>query len=455
MVQASGTAVIQHRDSGEIYEISADDLLLESVSSHERDMGPEVLWVARIDHPELGDLEWSITEYPVGAISGTPQADLNGHELHTNFSFEIDYSDPDPDDDDDDVVPLPTSITNGDTKEMAEWFHAHYEDPANSLPYSSADGGYQWINGGPYEPLEVLQEEFDRVYSFDTIEAAAQAIVDEDGTYEWTPRDDAEADEDRVLRAAARLDRHLPLAERLVFNEESGTFGVVAALIGKPDLLQATLSQIQDALNDCLASQSNGLSEQDHEVRKLRRMLSIYANDPQRIEMDATSVRNSLLAKMRSEELPHSEEIQDLVNALRDAAQGLRATDPNIAENRRILQSATMSQLTPEALGAIEEAAPVLEAITEGDLHEQMRDDLAVLAEYDGQLSGVTRSDGLGHDEVARIVGRTARMLLAIRKSSDTISKLEASTPIKVGKIIGALTILVSAGAKMFSFLFL
>ena len=57
MIQMSGTAVIEHSKSGEIYEISSGDLHLESMSSIERDMGPEVLWTARIDHPELGDLE--------------------------------------------------------------------------------------------------------------------------------------------------------------------------------------------------------------------------------------------------------------------------------------------------------------------------------------------------------------------------------------------------------------
>ncbi|MET3972872.1 hypothetical protein ABIB94_007871 [Bradyrhizobium sp. JR7.2] len=39
---------------------------------------------------------------------------------------------------------------------MIQWFSANYEDPAVSTPYESAEGGYQYIWGGPYETLLAL-----------------------------------------------------------------------------------------------------------------------------------------------------------------------------------------------------------------------------------------------------------------------------------------------------------
>ncbi len=45
---------------------------------------------------------------------------------------------------------------------MRTWFFAHYSDPL-ILPYESAEGGYQWIWGGPFEPHEELTEEFSGV----------------------------------------------------------------------------------------------------------------------------------------------------------------------------------------------------------------------------------------------------------------------------------------------------
>lgn len=446
MIHPSGTAIIAHRDSGEIFKIPSDDLDFEADSTDERGMGPEVIWVARIDHPDLGELEWSVTEYPMGAISFS-KIDLNGHELRTDFQFEVDFPEPDlepeePDEDDeDDVVdPLPASITNGDAEEMRAWFLENYEDPANSLPYSSGDGGYQWVNGGPYTPLEALQEEFDRTYSFEAIEVVAKSIEDEDGTYDWSPRDRDESSESRVFRLAERLDRHLPLAERIVSSEETGAFNIIAKLAAKPNLLRTTLSRVEDALEDCLASPSNGLSEQDHEVHRIRRMLSKYADDPQRIEMDATTARNSILKKIRTQEIPQSDQIEDLADALRDAAQSIRATDPDIAENRHILQSTNVPELSPEVIQTIQDAAPVIEAITEGELQEQMRDDIAVLADYNGQLSGVSRREGFGHDEIVRVTGRLSRIFLAIKRTPDLIKKIEGSAIMKLGNIVGSVT---------------
>ena len=43
---------------------------------------------------------------------------------------------------------------------MREWFLANYEDPAQSLPYESREGGYIWIDGGPYDPHEELSSKF-------------------------------------------------------------------------------------------------------------------------------------------------------------------------------------------------------------------------------------------------------------------------------------------------------
>ena len=40
---------------------------------------------------------------------------------------------------------------------MRRWFCDRYEDPANDTPYSSEEGGYIFVWGGPYDPNEVIQ----------------------------------------------------------------------------------------------------------------------------------------------------------------------------------------------------------------------------------------------------------------------------------------------------------
>lgn len=55
------------------------------------------------------------------------------------------------------------------------------------MPYESAEGGYQWIYGGPETPEEALGDNFGSVYRGDLIEQAATKITDDSGIYDWSP----------------------------------------------------------------------------------------------------------------------------------------------------------------------------------------------------------------------------------------------------------------------------
>lgn len=63
----SGKALIKHEKTGQIYEIESDLLDFEVVGTDERNMGPETTYSAVLHHPELGQLVWSLWEYPIGA----------------------------------------------------------------------------------------------------------------------------------------------------------------------------------------------------------------------------------------------------------------------------------------------------------------------------------------------------------------------------------------------------
>ncbi len=70
---------------------------------------------------------------------------------------------------------------------MVEWFRARYEDPAHETPYMGSEGGYIWVHGGPYDASEEIQERFGHIVQFEVMEAAADHVVGEDGTWEWAP----------------------------------------------------------------------------------------------------------------------------------------------------------------------------------------------------------------------------------------------------------------------------
>lgn len=65
--------------------------------------------------------------------------------------------------------------------DMVNWFMNNYEDPANGVPHESSEGGYQYINGGPYEAEEELREKFPTASDRSTEEAVARINAEGDG----------------------------------------------------------------------------------------------------------------------------------------------------------------------------------------------------------------------------------------------------------------------------------
>jgi hypothetical protein len=97
---------------------------------------------------------------------------------------------------------------------MVNWFLANYENPVERTPYESAEGGYQFIWGGPYYPEQELNNEFGETHSAKDIEEATQKICEI--SFEWTcsPADRArETMEDKDLReqseAEAEAEAHM------------------------------------------------------------------------------------------------------------------------------------------------------------------------------------------------------------------------------------------------------
>lgn len=72
---------------------------------------------------------------------------------------------------------------------MLMWFYENYEDPAERTPYEKAEGGYQWIWGGPYDAMEVLSEEFDGIVPHHVISELVKYL--EAISVEWAPAEKA------------------------------------------------------------------------------------------------------------------------------------------------------------------------------------------------------------------------------------------------------------------------
>lgn len=202
-VKCSGTALIRHAVSGVEFEIRSTALLWRREIYHHRSMGPEWLYSATIQHPELGELKWEIWEYPEGT-QNNKETLVGPHALIQDVDYSLESFDED---------------ELNRVEEIVAWFHSHYEDPAERTPYESAEGGYQWIWGGPYDAREVVSDEF--ADEDDEIIEAAVEEIEADGILEWAPRE-TPADYDQTDDEWSATDEAIARALGNVPDQEAG-----------------------------------------------------------------------------------------------------------------------------------------------------------------------------------------------------------------------------------------
>jgi hypothetical protein len=114
---------------------------------------------------------------------------------------------------------------------MLQWFFSEYENPAENTPFESAEGGYQYIWGGPYEARDELYAMFGDIVPETLIEEVVQEI-EKDGTFDWAPvqkGEDFEPFEDDVEPAS--LDIYL--------DEPGPQYGTPAELEARKQALTA------------------------------------------------------------------------------------------------------------------------------------------------------------------------------------------------------------------------
>ncbi len=109
---------------------------------------------------------------------------------------------------------------DGQLTAMRHWFHQNYENPVESCPYESREGGYQYIYGGPYEAREQLDEEFSGVVDDEVIEELADEL--DDITPYWSGNSDnvdTELD-DYLFRSSAESFSHEEAFRQSALNIE-------------------------------------------------------------------------------------------------------------------------------------------------------------------------------------------------------------------------------------------
>lgn len=223
---------------------------------------------------------------------------------------------------------------------------------------------------------------------------------------------------------ATFLREKAPLAETVELNVETGKFRVDPIPIENPALLGAMIARTDDAIGDALLWQ-NGLRQDSHEIRQLRRTHARYANDPQRIEMDYTSVAAGLRRQIEeSHELSESEDNLALLEAVEEAVLAIRAQHPEIAKNRNIIATQKMRELGPEGAELLEDALPLLTNLSESTMQQDFAQDIPALIN-DATHPLVSGAPPLpGVDEATRIFNRVAKMKLRYDQACESGARI-------------------------------
>jgi hypothetical protein len=201
------------------------------------------------------------------------------------------------------------------------------------------------------------------------------------------PNEIWEAGPEAVAKEIARIEAEYlagSVAEDIVFSER-GRLTLVPQPIKEADHLGYLLETVDDALDLAVAGH-NELTEESYQARLIRRTLSRYANDPQRIEINFERARVSLVEGIAAEDLPASPATRDLIQSLSDAAGSIRESNPDVARNRERLNRIRLGEITADQARQI---AKVAEGVAE-DSEEFLQDEL---------LEGIRRLPGVRRDD--------------------------------------------------------
>lgn len=69
---------------------------------------------------------------------------------------------------------------------MREWFLARFCDPAQETPYNGREGGYLFVDGGPYDPADELSDRFSDIVDDEVMQEVIDELHAEHGE-EWAP----------------------------------------------------------------------------------------------------------------------------------------------------------------------------------------------------------------------------------------------------------------------------
>jgi hypothetical protein len=99
---------------------------------------------------------------------------------------------------------------------MRHWFYSNFENPVEHCPYESAEGGYQYVYGGPYEPQEELEGKFAGTVPDELIAELTDELTDV--SWLWSGTSNNYDPDDDLIRSIVESPKHLEAFQRSIVS---------------------------------------------------------------------------------------------------------------------------------------------------------------------------------------------------------------------------------------------
>ena len=189
---------------------------------------------------------------------------------------------------------------------------------------------------------------------------------------------------------AEHLAQQTALAEDVFYNEATARVSRNLIPMQHPKTMATLLGALRDALED--ASQGNGLTERAFEYRKLDRMMTKYAHNPERVEMDVVQVWGSLQRQMDDNHLPDTPELMGLCDVLDETRREIHALHPTIkdARARRMLEG--VRGASEDEKVQMRDGVASIHAVVEAEFADEIVEDLEDIIDGAGDTDAAARA---------------------------------------------------------------
>lgn len=137
---------------------------------------------------------------------------------------------------------------------MRQWFGENYQDPNDDLPYDNEDPyGFSWLNGGPFETRDVLEEEFGTIAKDQSINELIEEL--EETSSIWSPV--YVPPEDDFYEIDAALDMGIPIDAVYLRLQKLGK------LLDEKEMMDASVQDFQRMMiySFCITTLESFLSD--------------------------------------------------------------------------------------------------------------------------------------------------------------------------------------------------